>query len=533
MLCKREAKHIEEIQKNTAWLDVVDLLLLARTEAPSTDIHIAVDLPVSQPLVRSNLRDYLSGVCPSLSANSDILEKPSEVEDNWTFIACKASFEFSFDLANHWVPALVKNECSEAVYDSVINLQDVRIEQSISSTLKALADHPAPDAEMKLEDALALQVQETSLEAEYQTATRCKAFVERCRLQGMTPIMSPADGNCLLWSWKMLQDEDWAAEKTDPSQANMKVIHGLRRKICQAWKLGKMNHELQELYYHIFVKDQPPDEDAPQGVKTQPPATPKKMKRCFPDAEVIDLDTPPSKPAAPKRVKDSAPAPAWRQPRKVDGQLSLGPQDKPSESNEPEAKTDWQAGDASADDKSDTGEAVPEVDEMKIDKEDVEEGSIHEEPEAKRRRVGRRRVKNEAQLKAQRLRQYLSHIQADYDTWRMAHWRQTGSKKAGACAGGKFTAFQTILLDGQADRIECPACKGLLEQKGYSEEAFDNFVPDDSAERKDDDIEGEKVTEEEAPKNAKDADGNLDELALDAMVKKISPYLEAMDIQGV
>ena len=120
---------------------------------------------------------------------------------------------------------------------------------------------PSCDASPGLEDALSAQVLEESLEMDYQHVKRFKAFVERCRARRFTPLDALADGNCLLWSVKILRDQDWNLEGVDgTSQECLKVIEAMRRQVSQAWRLGKASPELQQLYYHAYVKDKPGDD---------------------------------------------------------------------------------------------------------------------------------------------------------------------------------------------------------------------------------------------------------------------------------
>lgn len=383
---------------------------------------------------------------------------------------------------------------------------------------------------------------------DYQHVKRFKAFVERCRARRFTPLDALADGNCLLWSVKILRDQDWNLEGVDgTSQECLKVIEAMRRQVSQAWRLGKASPELQQLYYHAYVKDKPGDDmdaGAERSTKTEQLTPPRPKRLCV---ETIDLDTPPDaiekQPQNPRRVKQRTRAPNWQQPNptKYCSNSLFGPnasQEAAASSHQAQVQTSAQDRQPPARARDDDAahaaqqqeEEIPDVDEAEMGQEKGTEETG--EQASKRRRFCQKKAKTEKELNLRKLRQYLGKIGATYGSWLQAHWRQTGSKKAGACSDGlKYTDLQEILVAQNVEKISCMACKGLLEEVGFCGQAWTTFsVHADIEQEIDKDAQnGQQEVEEEDDKDktATDGNGKVCEIALDAMVKKISPYLQA------
>jgi hypothetical protein len=347
---------------------------------------------------------------------------------------------------------------------------------------------------------------------------------------------------------KILRDQDWNLEGVDgTSQECLKVIEAMRRQVSQAWRLGKASPELQQLYYHAYVKDKPGDDmdaGAERSTKTEQLTPPRPKRLCV---ETIDLDTPPDaiekQPQNPRRVKQCTRAPNWQQPNptKYCSNSLFGPnasQEAAASSHQAQVQTSAQDRQPPARARDDDAahaaqqqeEEIPDVDEAEMGQEKGTEETG--EQASKRRRFCQKKAKTEKELNLRKLRQYLGKIGATYGSWLQAHWRQTGSKKAGACSDGlKYTDLQEILVAQNVEKISCMACKGLLEEVGFCGQAWTTFsVHADIEQEIDKDAQnGQQEVEEEDDKDktATDGNGKVCEIALDAMVKKISPYLQA------
>ena len=95
----------------------------------------------------------------------------------------------------------------------------------------------------------------------------------------------------------------------------------------------------------------------------------------------------------------------------------------------------------------------------------------------------------------------------------------------------KYTDLQEILVAQNVEKISCMACKGLLEEVGFCGQAWTTFsVHADIEQEIDKDAQNDQQEveeEDDKDKTATDGNGKVCEIALDAMVKKISPYLQA------
>ena len=506
--CK--AKHADKIAEMGIYLDTVDLLVWTKFHAPGKEVFICVDLPTSDPLEPSNLVDYIRGMCQSEAlADAELLRRPDAITGSWRLIMCRADFEFkSGSVLNHWVAALVEEEEGATVYEAVTRLQDIQMEENMSKVMRELMDLEEPDPEDPLVDALTTEVYQASLNQEMESLERYSEFVKRCRLKGMSPLHTPADGNCMLWALKILQDATWDESEASFGPGQLKVIESMRQQVSMAWKFGQTNPELQLLLHHAFVEDHDepmgPDGAASTTLKSEP-VTPRRVKRLCP--ELIDLDTPPeAPPKAVKRVHGCRRACAWPKPKFDNEDLPAMscPQPAPA-GTAPEQEIE-----------------VPET---------TEPTEPADAPAPKRRRrSGKTRKLDERALQIRKTRLYIGHLQTSYQKWQLEHWKFIGTKKAGVCEDGKWSELVERLAARETEKIKCEVCNKFLKSIGFTFDGLDAYEPPaGSTETPDEDKpteEQELEVDEKEGNDEQKQDGPLDEMALDKLVKKICPYFE-------
>ena len=57
----------------------------------------------------------------------------------------------------------------------------------------------------------------------------------RCGKIEILPFQIPADGNCLLWSVRVLENEDFNESAWKPTEQNLAEVQELRNHLSRAW----------------------------------------------------------------------------------------------------------------------------------------------------------------------------------------------------------------------------------------------------------------------------------------------------------
>ena len=272
---------------------------------------MAVDLVSGRdPCRPTSLRDYLEGLAPTFVSANQAQFDESARGGQWIFLVCAANYAPS-DRFNHWCPGYPRSLLGDDVYQALTTAQDAELAEELCrlyAELSAAEDGELDGMEdMDTEACLAVAV---SKHLEVETVLNWQQLVKRCREYDFTPARVPADGNCLLWTFKSLSDLDYLERHSDPE--HLEEVAKLRKQLVNHWLKCKSDVAAQEIMSFVHSPMQAPARK-PENVKAEP-KTPRKSKRSFPD--VVDLDTPPG--AAdkqsrkePRRVQQCRRAPGW------------------------------------------------------------------------------------------------------------------------------------------------------------------------------------------------------------------------------
>ena len=385
------------------------------------DIHIATDFKGKGSMIDVvELEDYVKRTVAGCDFKLNTPDAPT-----WTFILCNASHEQNAPM-NHWVPAFSEEELGEELYQKTVETTDALDEKRLT-VLEAecaaqriqhqvlLNETSEESADDVAHSASNLALAEWQLNFE----KRWQEFRDRCKQQHLHPVKVPAEGNCLLWSYLVLQDDDVMGQLMEEEKRTemLNKIKHMRSALSLAWRGVRCDPKWQSLFETLFLglKEQGASE-----VKTEP-STPQKVP--FKAGKVhIDLCTPEKKadqPMSLKRVNACRKAAGFK-----------------TKSNEsftpvmPDAKKKClESLQASKQPQEDPPMPPPpdppgqDDDALSVD-EQPEQLLPDQSDQPQRRRIGRRRPRSERDLHMKGLRIYLARAGVAYGEWMSWHWRQ-------------------------------------------------------------------------------------------------------------
>lgn len=194
---------------------------------PDQDIFIVTDAP-QQPLQPVQLKDFIQGmISPDFS-----FSMPDENERKWMFIHCNADFTTAGNF-NHWVPAVTAKSVGETLFKSLMHWQLCEAEVSVTTTQSRYLELDTKYQEAMRSDG-DLETLESQLATSEALAENWKDFVVRCGKIEILPFQIPADGNCLLWSVRVLENEDFNESAWKPTEQNLAEVQELRNHLSRA-----------------------------------------------------------------------------------------------------------------------------------------------------------------------------------------------------------------------------------------------------------------------------------------------------------
>ncbi|CAK8992367.1 unnamed protein product [Durusdinium trenchii] len=392
----------------------------------------------------------------------------------WTIIYCNAAFNSDYGF-NHFVPGFSADELGEEEYNRIVQgSKDLLAHKML--VLEQEQQHRASHyLRMKELHGGSSSVTEkakhmlANCEERWMSLTNWQDFVARCHKIQVHPVNVPADGNCLLWTIKCLQEQDFFGTALDVSNPeHVGFVHDLRQTLSSAW-LSKIHdkgwerlhekmyiHDDRELCIPARVKtektqnDKPSKGARPSEVKTEKGQSSTPPKRPVEEVACFDIVTPEGKPTKQPRRDRKAPGfeaskacavGTLRQPDRKGQRKQTVPEQNPLEAMED-----------------------PELDMLETKKEDEEDQPVSDLKPA-RSRAARKKAKTSRELRVKGLRNYLARLGVTYPEWMRFHWRAAGCRKAAACPDGQYTTLQESLLGHvDASTITCEACKSLLDE---------------------------------------------------------------------
>lgn len=443
----------------------------------------------------------------SVVPNSNF-EIAASSDTSWTLIHTNACFDPRQEM-NHWVPAVSGDVVGQELYNALVNLEKCNADHAAIETeaayLELFSEHASCTSDREKQNIIMSRL--ISAEDAMTKAKDWRSFCVRCWEAGLHPVNVPGDGNCLLWSIKVLTEGEFMTPEIDVANSDhLSFVKSLRSELREAWFHLRGWYVWQKLFM-VFIDDECEDDNrdpkaAPMPAsdcKTKEPATPvKKSKRPVPD------ESPTHKKSYQKVTRPKKIAPGWQQ--RSDPVFLTAPGNAARE-------------------KDDDVPAVPE------EEDDGERPLVVREKT--RRRCAKRKKKSNDELKMIALRKYLAKIGVSYGGWMAAHWQQSKSKKAGSCPDGKYTDLQKKLVLSQAERpndVTCLACKTLLSSCNFSEVDAMSFMEDGKTDNVDQDDAQEVEAEEEIADEKDDAQDEGEEredLSMHALARSVSIYFEA------
>ena len=269
--------------------------------------------------------------------------------------------------------------------------------------------------------------------------------------------MTPADGDCLLWTLRLHSRgidhvDKCASEKAD------REVRQMRRDLAELWLSVKHERKWQTLFREMHAAD--------MDLST-PPRKKKKPQNEL-EGEAIDLSTPPRPEAPPekRRRKDRVgQARPVQFQRAEDDSLKLKPPgaDKHSILLEP-VVPDMEDAIHKA------NQRQPQVESQCIEvEEENNEAEQKKKPSHKRR--WKCRVKTEREALIDKLSVFLGQKGLNYDHYRNIHRLRCPVSKAWVCPEGGYKAFKEKLLNGELP--QCPVCCELLKKHGVDLEGIE------------------------------------------------------------
>lgn len=453
---------------------------------------------VSKPMELAALDAFVTDIDPDTG-----FQLPDSPETSWTVIFTNAGFDASQTL-NHYVPAISAHHVGRDYYDSLVHLEDCRVDLEVSELQSKYLQLCGKRKTSKSgEEDPALLAKIAAAQDEWLLAHSWQQFRERCKGAGLHPLNIPADGNCLLWSVHCFLTEEYDCEpqewNTPQRLANVKE---LRNELTAGWKKMKSWSCWQSLFQILGSGQE----------ETTMPATPKSpppKKRGIPESTTPIKDERFDKAPVPKKkqirtVEMGQTAPQWKRQDASTFSLHQRPLGK---------------GQAS----------MPEDDEDLIVPDSVE---VKEAPTGtQRKRTCKRKIRSISELQLKRLRSYMNECGVTYQLWMHEHWSAAGLKKAGKCQDGKWTELQGRLLKmclkEDSNPITCKTCQKMIELSRFSAE--DACAALESADKPEETADME-FDEEEVAEPTEVKQEEKESLDLAALARSISPYFEVHSV---
>lgn len=388
-----------------------------------------VDLPGKAILEPRDMFGFIRDLEPECYGDlQDRTEAPC-----WTIIYCNAAFNSDYGF-NHFVPGFSADELGEEEYNRIVQgSKDLLAHKML--VLEQEQQHRASHyLRMKELHGGSSSVTEkakhmlANCEERWMSLTNWQDFVARCHKIQVHPVNVPADGNCLLWTIKCLQEQDFFGTALDVSNPeHVGFVHDLRQTLSSAW-LSKIHdkgwerlhekmyiHDDRELCIPARVKtektqnDKPSKGARPSEVKTEKGQSSTPPKRPVEEVACFDIVTPEGKPTKQPRRDRKAPGfeaskacavGTLRQPDRKGQRKQTVPEQNPLEAMED-----------------------PELDMLETKKEDEEDQPVSDLKPA-RSRAARKKAKTSRELRVKGLRNYLARLGVTYPEWMRFHWRR-------------------------------------------------------------------------------------------------------------
>ena len=399
----------------------------------SEDPYLAQDHATQGDLRAVKLDEYLERLLPDY--NLKLNDSSCAMA---TFIACNAEFDLA-GIINHWVPGFSMEELGEETFRRVSDAADLEGARQISEVENELerlaAEYADLDADVDNEIRTIMEVQLASLEDKLKVDQAWDIFRWRCKQAELFPIRVPADGDCLLWTWKCLEEDSLTGESAEKTADNVAKVQSLRMLLATGWRQNQRDAAWQDLCTQLFVPDVDAEESRSESkvkaevkseVKQEPgskrleiPVTPPKRQRI--EAGCIDLLTPDDQDKQLKlqKVNKCSAAPGWNTAKSAKPELvPKGPATKTQKKKKIEKPQC--AGLVDDDHSASDREQVPEVESAQEQQQEEEEG---EEEGAERKRAPKKRPKSEREVRMAGLKKYLGSIGMDYLSWQAHHFQ--------------------------------------------------------------------------------------------------------------
>ena len=329
------AKQIEQyaasVKETGFYLDVQDAFLYA--EEKSCEVVVAVPMPKKKSntlqLELGLLSQELMDVVQDLTFN----DAPSVIDRTsskmWVLISVNATFDPA-EPKNHWLPGFFKEQLTQKDWEDLTIQSQQKEDAEFAELAKKLHLLKFTKEKTTFVSVKALSEMQQA-EQRMQELKNRKRIRDLCTAEGIAFYLVPADGNCLVWSLRIL---DLGMEHVAQSSVGQdrKEQRLYRTLLSNLWLVVMLDPAWQAVFTCLR-----PEMSASQ------PKTPKKENHCKAekpeqkagdnadaDAAVCGLSTPPRvvqpedmrRAAKMRRIGDAAPVPGF-QARHTDSQLKM------------------------------------------------------------------------------------------------------------------------------------------------------------------------------------------------------------------
>ena len=409
-------------------------------------MYIATDYPDQGQIQIVELDDYVQRVVEGFDISLNCPSAPT-----WTFILCNAVHDPQGPM-NHWVPAFTEEELGEEAYkkaveraDAIAEEREVRLKELVE--FKRKKHQRLADLDVFSEESEEWQISVellASAESDLIHERRWQQFRQRCKERQLHPVKVPADGNCLLWSYIVLRDDQdllGSCLNGEEFEGRLHVAKAMRTGLTLGWRGVRSDAKWQRLFQILYHQDPVAIAAVKTETKVEQPSTPRKE---IPRHEKISIDlcTPDSKaerPEALKRVNACRKAPGFQvrkdrcfqptQPIKKETKSAKQAKQEPLPEKPSSAKLSAPPPVTSSGAPPEEPPVPPPADPPKPEDDDVsvmsgpEDRDMPKGEEIKRRRIGRKKPKCERDLHMKGLRIYLARAGVAYNEWLSWHWR--------------------------------------------------------------------------------------------------------------
>ena len=177
-------------------LDVLDGQLAA--EKNGKILSVVVDSADGNPIVQTS-RDFFAGMLPPGTFQEGCpIDRFSE--DSWCLVSCNAGYKQN-EVRNHWCPAFFREQLSPEILPHLTvkgprswkqKLKDLN---SDLEAMNGIDEGDKEEADEALRQDLLCQIDELKSWID---------FFGRCMEANVVPVRVPGDGNCMVWSIRVL-----------------------------------------------------------------------------------------------------------------------------------------------------------------------------------------------------------------------------------------------------------------------------------------------------------------------------------------